>query len=146
MSDKVEIVSSSGTPFYTPIEYEYSEEVKCFVPKFGKKINRYEMIQASKPSCDINYIVKRALAGDYTSLNVNTPNYADISEVPNNLNDLHNMNVQAINSFSQLDPNIRKLFNNDVDVFIEAINNGTYSNVINEALSVNNNKESEATE
>ena len=146
MSDKVEFVSSSGSPYYVPIEYEYSEKDKCFVPKSGKKVNRYEMIQASKPSCDINYIVKRALAGDYTALNVNTPNYADISEVPNNLNDLHSMNVQAINSFSQLDPNIRKLFNNDVDVFIEAINNGTYANVINEALSVKNNEESEAIE
>lgn len=127
-------VSSSGSRFYTPIEYEYSEKDKCFIPKFGKKINRYDMIQASKPSCDINYIVKRAIAGDFTALNVKTPNYVDISEVPDNLNDLHQMNVEAINGFYKLDPAIRTLFNNDVDYFIDCMNNGKVNDIIKAGL------------
>ena len=123
-------VSSSGTKYYTPIEYIYSEEDKCFIPKEGKKVNRYEMIQASKPSCDINYIVKRALAGDMTALNVKAPTYADVSEMPDNLNDLHNLNVGVINQFYQLDPNLRKAFNNDVDVFAASLENGNFNDVI----------------
>lgn len=129
-------VSSIGSQFYTPIEYIYDEKCKFMVPKFGKAVNRYEMIQASKPSCDINYIVKRALAGDMTSLNVKVPTYADVSDMPDNLNDLHSLNTEAINSFYKLDPNIRKLFNNNVDSFIEAVNNGTYSQIISDALNV----------
>lgn len=123
-------VSSSGTKFYTPLEYVYSEEDKCFIPKEGKKINRYEMIQASKPSCDINYIVKRALAGDSTALNVKTPTYADVSDMPDNLNDLHSLNVGVVNQFYQLDPNLRKAFNNDVDSFAASLENGTFNDVI----------------
>lgn len=129
-------VSSSGSRYYVPLDYEYSEEAKCMVPVFKKPLDRFEMIQASKPSCDINYIVKRALAGDMTALNVKQPTYADVSEIPDNLNDLHKMNIEAINSFSKLDPNIRKLFNNDVDQFISAVENGTYAKIISDALSV----------
>ena len=139
MADKVENVigvSSSGSKFYIPVVYKYSEEDKCFIPVEGKKVNRYEMIQASKSSCDINYIVKRALAGDNTALNVRVPQYADVSEVPDNLNDLHEMNIEAINNFSKLDPNIKKLFNNDVQTFINAVSDGSYINVINNALNV----------
>lgn len=139
--------SSIGDKFYTPIEYEYSQEHKCFIPVSGKKINRYEMIQASKGSCDINYIVKRALAGDNTALNVRVPSYADVSEVPDNLNDLNNMNLEAINSFAKLDPNLRSLFDNDVDKFISSINDGTYIDVINKALNVKtDNTKEEVTE
>ena len=138
MEKENKVVSSSGSRYYTPIEYVYDEELKLMVPKFGKKLDRYAMIQASKPSCDINYIVKRALAGDYSALNVRVPNYADISDVPDNLNDLHAFNAEALNNFYKLDPNIRKLFNNNVDTFIEALNNGTYAGIISNALNIEN--------
>lgn len=129
--EKKEFVSSSGSKFYTPIDYQYDEKSKGFVPVFGKKINRYEMIQASKPSCDINYIVKRALAGDMTALNVKTPNYADISDMPDNLNELNELNKNSIGSFDTLDNNIKALFNNNVDTFINAIEDGSYVDIIN---------------
>lgn len=127
-------VSSSGSKYYTPIEYVYDEKVKCHVPKLGKKLDRYSMIQACKPTCDINYIYNRAKAGDISVLNMHVPTYADVSEVPDNLNDLHQMNVEAINGFYKLDPNIRKLFNNDVDYFIESMNNGKVNDIIKAGL------------
>ena len=134
-------VSSSGSPFYTPIEYYYDESIKCMVPKFGKPLNRYEMIQACKPSCDINYIVSRALAGDQSVLNVCQGDYADITDIPDNLNDLQAMQKDAISSFDNLDPKIKVLFNNDVDLFINALNNGTYQEIIAKALNLENKKE-----
>lgn len=127
-------VSSSGSRYFTPIEYKYDEEAKCHVPVNGKKIDRYAMIQASKPTCDINYIYNRAKAGDLSVLNMQVPTYADVSEVPNNLNDLHQMNVEAINGFYKLDPAIRNLFNNDVDYFIESMNNGKVNDIIKAGL------------
>lgn len=134
-------VSSSGSPYYTPIEYVYDNDVKCMVPVFGKPLNRYEMIQACKPSCDINYIVQRALAGDQSVLNVRQESYGDISEIPDNLNDLQAMQKDAINSFDTLDPSIKVLFNNNVDTFIEALNNGTYQNIIVNGLKKEEKKE-----
>lgn len=127
-------ISSSGNRFYTPIEYVYDEKSKCHVPTLGKKMDRYSMIQSCKPTCDINYIYQRAKAGDMSVLNMQVPTYADVSEVPNNLNDLHQMNVEAINGFYKLDPNIRKLFNNDVDYFIESMNNGKVNDIIKAGL------------
>ena len=134
--NKTEVVgvSSSGSRYYTPIEYVYDEKAKCHVPTFGKKMDRYAMIQACKPTCDINYIYQRAKAGDLSVLNMHVPTYADVSDVPDNLNDLHQMNVEAINGFYKLDPNIRKLFNNDVDYFIESMNNGKVNDVIKAGL------------
>lgn len=134
-------VSSSGSAFYTPIEYYYDEEVKCMCPKMGKPLNRYEMIQACKPSCDINYIVSRALAGDQSVLNVHQGEYADISDMPDNLNDLQAMQKNAISSFDNLDPKIRVLFNNNVDTFIEALNNGTYQDIIAKGLNEESKKD-----
>ena len=127
-------VSSSGNRYYTPIEYVYDEKVKCHVPTLGKKMDRYAMIQACRPTCDINFIYNRAKAGDYSVLNMHVPTYADVSEVPDNLNDLHQMNVEAINGFYKLDPAIRKLFNNDVDYFIDSMNNGKVNDIIKAGL------------
>lgn len=135
-------VSSSGSRYYTPIEYVYDEKEKCHVPTFGKKLDRYAMIQACKPTCDINYIYNRAKAGDMSVLNMQVPSYADVSEVPDNLNDLHQMNVEAINGFYKLDPAIRNLFNNDVDYFIESMNNGKVNDIIKAGLTpANDDKE-----
>lgn len=141
-----EFISSSGSKYYTPIEYVYDESCKCMVPKFGKKINRYEMIQASKPSCDINYIVKRALAGDMTALNVRTPQYGDISDMPDNLNDLNALQKNSISGFDSLDSNIKALFDNDIDKFISAIGDGSYVDTINNYVSSLNKKTEEVKE
>lgn len=136
------VVSSSGTKYYTPIEYVYDEGCKTYVPKEGKKLNRFEMIQASAPSCDINVIMKRAMAGDVTILTAMEKganfegNYSDISEIPDNINDINQLNVQAMNSFYQMDPNIRKLFDNDYTKFAEAYSNGTWVDVIKNAMNV----------
>ena len=132
--------SNTGSRYFTPIEYKYDEEAKCFVPYQGKPLDRFKMIQASKPSVDINYIVKRAAAGDIGAINVNQGTYADVSNVPTDLNTMHAANIEAINSFYKLDPNLRKLFNNDVDVFAEAISNGTYLETIKNAMSVEESK------
>lgn len=134
-------VSSSGSRFYVPIEYYYDEDVKCMCPKFGKPLDRYEMIQACKPSCDINYIVSRALAGDQSVLHVNEESYADISDIPDNLNDLQAMQKDAISSFDSLDPKIKVLFDNNVDKFIDALNDGSYQQIIANSLNKKEEKE-----
>jgi len=135
---KEEFVSSSGSPYYTPVDYKYSEDDKCFIPIQGKTINRYEMIQASTPATDINYIVKRALAGDITALHVNNSTYADISDIPDNLNDMHNLVNIGINGFYKMSKEFRDIFDNDFEKFSEAVNDNSYIDTINKYVDSKN--------
>lgn len=127
-------VSSSGSKDYYQVKYKYSEKDKCFIPYFDKPINLYEKIQASKASVDINTIVNRATLGDVTVLNVGKPTYTDISNIPDNLNDLNHMNLESLNSFAKLDPSIKAVFDNDVNKFISAMQDGSYADKIVNAL------------
>ena len=137
MSDVKDIpvgVSSSGSRYYYQVKYKYDEESKCHVPYFDKPLNMFEMIQASKSSVDINTIVKRAQVGDLAVLHLGEKPYGDVSNIPDNLNDLNEMNLQAVNQFISLDPSIRILFDNDVNKFSKAIEDGTYIDTINKAF------------
>lgn len=145
LSDKIGI-SSSGTNLYYKIKYKWSEEDKCMIPYFDKAVDMFKMIQASKNSTDINAIVQRAAAGDVSVLNVKNGSYADISDMPDNLNDMHSVNTEALNSFAKLDPNIQVLFDNDYNKFAEAVENGTYVNIINQAILNKNSKQVEEKE
>lgn len=124
-------VSSSGNKFYYPIDFVYDDNVKCFVPVFGKAHDVYKEIQASAASTDIVNIVKRAKAGDISVLNVNQPSYADVSQMPDNLNDLHNLNLEALNGWSKLDSNLKKVFDNDFEKFAAAVEDNSYVEKIN---------------
>ena len=146
VEEKNEFVSSSGSRLYHPIEYKYSEDDKCFVPYYGKPIDRYAMIQAMAPSCDINYIVKRALAGDITALNVRTSSYADISDIPDNLNDLHEFENMSQKRFNNLDPQIKNLFDNDFIKFSESVEDGTINDIISKFMDSKNEKVEEKKE
>ena len=121
----------SGTGIVYHIDYEYSIKDKCMVPVLSKPIDQYAMIQASKSSCDINVILNRAKAGDISVLNVN-PNaaYTDISEVPDNLNDAHEAMQRAKDNWNNLPEEARAIFNNDYMVMAEAVEKGTYNQIM----------------
>lgn len=127
------LYSNSGSKYYKHIDYKYSLKDKCMVPYEKDAVNQYEMIQASKSSCDINIIINRMKAGDLSVINVN-PNaaYMDISEIPNNINDANEMINNSIETFNSLHPAIKTLFNNDYLTMAEAIQNGTYEKIISD--------------
>lgn len=126
--------SHPGYRFYYKVNYKYDENAKCHVPYFDKPVDMWQMIQASKASVDITTIVKRATLGDLTVLHLGEKPYGDISDIPDNLNDLNQFNKQAINDFIGLDPSIRNLFDNDVSKFAKAVEDGSYVDVIKKAL------------
>lgn len=130
--------SNCGTRLYYKIKYKWSEEDKCMVPYFDKPVDMFKMIQASKNATDINAIVQRAAAGDVSVINVKNGAYEDISEIPDNLNDMHNLNIEAINSFSKLDPKLQVLFDNDFNKFAAAVADGSYITTINNVILANN--------
>lgn len=132
---RANVASSSGDAIYKPIAYKYDNDSKCMVPYFDKPQDRYAMIQASKAKVDINDIIKRAQCGDVSVLNMKHEiQLDDVSNMPDNLNDAHQLSVQALNNWSSLSPDVRKIFGNDLDVFMNAVEDGSYIQTINDAL------------
>lgn len=78
----------------------------------------YEMIQASREQTEIERIVKRALEGDPTVLQAREGQYMDLTEVPQTLAQAQQVIINAKRDFEKLDTETKKLFDNNVEVFI----------------------------
>lgn len=78
----------------------------------------YEMIQASREQTEIDRIVKRALQGDESVLSAVEGQYIDITGAPKSLAHAQQIIINAKNDFEKLDPETRKKFDNNVEVFI----------------------------
>lgn len=63
--------------------------------------------------CDINYIVSRAGAGLAQPLTCPEPVYQDLSEVPDNLQDALNIQIDAQRRFDAMPSRVRERFAND---------------------------------
>ena len=78
----------------------------------------YDMIQAHRDETEIERIVKRAMQGDMSVLNAMAGQYMDISGAPNSLAEAQQVIINAKRDFDKLDPEIRKKFDNNVEIFI----------------------------
>lgn len=96
--------------------------------KEGKPINVYEKIQSYHEECDIYSILKKvAQTGDESLLNKKKGFYGDVSEIPDNLNDIISkldndfasikLNKQIVKAIARGDSNeqIQSLVNKIVD-------------------------------
>lgn len=91
----------------------------------GNKLDLYAYIQAQVASTDMASIVARVKAGDLDAINVN-PNgyYGDATILPKDIQDVHAMNKMyesAIGAFNKLDPEVKALFDNNSDKFLNAL-------------------------
>lgn len=78
----------------------------------------YEMIQAHREETEIDRIVKRAMQGDMSALNAVAGQYMDIAGAPNSLAEAQQIIINAKRDFDKLDPEIKKKFDNNVEIFI----------------------------
>lgn len=81
-------VGDGTVPVFDYVEDKETGEV---VYKEVGKSNLYELIQASKESTDINYIVERMSKGDNSLLNMRKGIFADVSELPKDVFELGEM-------------------------------------------------------
>ena len=93
-------------PVYDFVEDKETGEV---VYKEVGKSNLYELIQASKESTDINYIVDRMAKGDNSLLNVRKGIFADVSEMPKDVFELGEMS-KTIKSVYEGDSILKSLY------------------------------------
>lgn len=128
-------VSNPGTHFKRDVCYKFDVTVDCMVPYFGEKYNQYEKVQLAKSQVDLDMIIKRARSGDLSVLNVRQAHYGDISNMPDNLNDLNNLYHSIDSNFGSLPKEIKSLFGNDIEVFSKAVASGSYQETINNYFS-----------
>lgn len=74
--------------------------------------NRYEEIQSHRESVELSVLLQRYAQGDETALNKVQGVYEDIVDSPKTLADIYEYVKDAENSFNDLPPGLRDLFNN----------------------------------
>lgn len=110
----------------------------------GDKINVQERIDSYFEEVDLYHILaKVASTGDLSYLDKKAGFYGDISNIPNNYNDINSYFKNIGDEFKKLPSEIKDLINSEVsdDEFNEGVNN--YINSKNNVNNVNNNNESE---
>lgn len=136
-----DFVTNPGSHYKQDILYKFDVKYNCMVPYYGDKYDLYEKIQLAKTQVDLDMIVKRAKAGDMSVLNVKVANYGDVSNIPDNMNDLNDLYRSIDSNFASLPGEIKNLFGNDVESFSKAVANGSYQDTINTYLASLNKKE-----
>lgn len=82
----------------------------------GEK-NLYEEIQSHHEECKIENILRQVGVGDYSSFKPDGM-YADISQVPNNLNEARKEIIKLENTWKKLPLETRAKYDNSVETFI----------------------------
>lgn len=106
----------------TGLENEYSYTVDTYGRKVlqctGQK-NLYEEIQMSLEDSKIENILNRAMAGDTSGLSANGT-YMDTTQIPNNLIEARQAIQNLENMWTNLSPEIKNKYHNDVEEFVGA--------------------------
>lgn len=95
------------------------------------------IVQASKDATNIYKILDRFALGDYSVLNRTKPMYSDVSSLPQNLLEIHDMMLRCDSKFNQLDPELRSQFG-DLAGFASSVYDGSVSSKINTFVSKKN--------
>ena len=80
-------------------DYVVDEDTGEVVYKVVGKSNLYELIQTSKDSTDIHYIVDRVNKGDNSLLEARRGIYADVTEMPQDVFELESMSNNIRHTF-----------------------------------------------
>lgn len=80
--------------------------------------NLHDEIQSHRASVDINLIIERFTAGDDSALNAMNGFYADITELPKDLMNLMNMNLEGERLFNQMPTEVKDVFGNSYLQFL----------------------------
>lgn len=90
------------------------------IVSIGKE-NLDDYIQSFSDECNINNIIARFNAGDVNALNAVTGYYGDFTGLPNTLAQAFKLNENGSNWFDNLPDDIKKMYNNDYTLFLNAI-------------------------
>ena len=89
------------------------------------KDNLFEYVQASKAECDIYNIIARYQRGDIDVLSCRVGQYLDVVGMPTNMAEAYRVMNDVKRKFDALAPDIRKMFDNNVNVFVDKVSHAT---------------------
>lgn len=121
-----------GSPYIYRAKLSYSDNGDK-IAEIGEKFDLDSKIQAAKDSTDIAAIVARYKAGDDSVLHVNPGFVGDSVTLPKDIYDVKAMNElydKVSGSFNTLPADIKALFNNSVEDYLNSI----ISNKANEII------------
>lgn len=124
--------SDSGSQNRDTFKFEYDDELGCPRSVKSGTIDYQAYIDASKDSTDINLIVQRVNAGNLSPLHVMDGNavYEDVSKLPNNMQELSKFTDKLKLDFDKFDNDLKMLFDNDYNKFINCTIDGSINNII----------------
>lgn len=93
--------------------------------KVTGKDNLFEYVQASKEECLVHNIIERYRRGDVDVLSCKVGQYMDVVGMPTNLAEAHQVMIDVQRKFNSLSPDIRKKFDNDINVFVDTVSHAT---------------------
>lgn len=99
----------------------YQEEIKKGHKELVKtgETNVYEMIQQDLESSKIENILHRLAMGDLEALNQRDSFFVDATTMPKSLKEANNMILKAKGEFEKLPGEVKELFHNSADQYIE---------------------------
>lgn len=113
--EKIRIYSNPGTHFVNRyIRYNNDKGVPMI--KVKEKFDLYADIQTYKDDNDIYKILAR-VSGDISKLDFNKGVYIDVTKLPDNYNDLMNMNYAIKSDYDSLPIQYKELLGNNFNIF-----------------------------
>lgn len=117
------ILSPMGDGSAQKYEESFEDGFPHLVP--AGKDNLFEYVQASKDECLVSNIIERYKRGDVDVLNRRAGQYMDVVGMPTNLAEAHQVMIDVQRKFDSLDPEVRKNFDNDINVFVDKVSHAT---------------------
>lgn len=119
VSDPCTFWTDPGSPYHDILEPRFDGE-QTIVAAVGRE-NIQDRIQAQGPYTDLNYMLTRLAHGDDSVLTGRQAIYGDVSDFPSNPVDAINLVRNAENQFGLLPVEERSKYNNDWQVWFNAM-------------------------
>lgn len=114
----VRMPSDSGEKLVDTYEMRIDERGHKVLQKSDIKENIYEMIQESLEESKIENIIRRAVYGDASALNVHNAQYFDATDAPTSLAEAQEMIINATSEFYKLPLEIREQFDHSPEKYV----------------------------
>lgn len=130
IEDRERCVSNSGSM----LDYKYGARLdkngtRIIEPR--APINRYAEIQSYADETNINTIMTKFINGDKTVLSKKVGEFLDYTNIPDNLNDLFNLTIQAQDAFAHLPTEVKDIFGNNAYIFASKIGTPEWNEIMN---------------
>lgn len=117
VSDPKKFITNCGDKYHIEYDGSIAEDGTVVLKEVGKTDIKAS-INSYKETTDIDYIRKKIEVGDLSGINQSKPQYGDFTNMPSNMAEALQMQIDAKRAFYKLDLETRNKFDNDVNKFL----------------------------